>query len=145
MYSENYSRQTAMASAERALDPNLTDHELAAMARSDEAKVRATVAERTETPLTALLRLVEDPAPAVRAGLARNPRVDMPEEIHLALMRDKAPEVVHALIRNPHVPDSIIAKLARSRHRDYVHAARQRLATKGTKAKVLGMVGFATS
>jgi hypothetical protein len=146
MYSENYSRQTAIAGAEKALDPNLTDHELAAMARSNEAKVRATVAERPETPLTALLRLAEDEAPAVRAGVARNPRRDMPEEVHLALMKDKSHEVVHALIKNPSVPDRVIAKLTRSRHKDYMVAARERLNGKGgAKAKMLGLVGFATS
>lgn len=145
MYSENYQRQTAIGSAEKALDPNLTDHELAAFARSPEAKVRATVAERPTTPLTALLKLLEDEAPAVRAGLARNPRPDMPEDVHLALAQDKAPEVVHALIKNHSVPDKVIAKLARSRHKDFVVAARKRLAEKGTKAKVLGMVGIASS
>ena len=54
MFSENYTRQTALAGAQAALDPGLTDHELAQLARSDEAKVRAAVAERTATPLTVI-------------------------------------------------------------------------------------------
>lgn len=142
MYSENYEQRTAIASAERAKDPNLTDHELAALARSEEAKVRATVAERHETPLTALLKLMDDEAPAVRAGVARNTRSDMPEEVFQTLAKDKSPEVVHALISNPAVPGPLIGKLARSRHKDIALAARARLTAKGGASKVLGVVGI---
>ncbi|WP_084039364.1 DUF2336 domain-containing protein [Demequina sp. NBRC 110053] len=145
MFSENYSRQTALASVQRALDHNLTDNELYALARSEEAKVRAAVAERPGMPLTTLLKLAEDVSPVVRAGVARNPRADIPEDLHRQLAGDKSPEVVFALIENPQVPDSVIAKLARQVHKEYAAAARARLASKGGSAKLLGRLGFATS
>lgn len=145
MYSENYSRQTARASAERARDPETNDHELATLGRSEEVMVRAAVAERVETPLTVLLKFADDEAASVRAGLARNQREDLPIEVRQELAKDKAPEVLLALLRNPAVPDSVVAKLSRSRQRDIASAARKRLSEKGTKAAILGRVGIATS
>ncbi|MEX0913907.1 MAG: hypothetical protein WDZ57_03040, partial [Demequina sp.] len=127
MYSENYSRQTALASAHRARDPQTTDHELASLARSEEVMVRAAVAERIETPLTAQLKLVYDEAASVRAALARNQRTDMPLEMRQDLAKDTAPEVLLALVRNPAVPDTIVVKLSRSRQRHIAAAARKRL------------------
>ncbi|WP_084106006.1 hypothetical protein [Demequina sp. NBRC 110056] len=145
MFSENYSRQTALASVQKALDPNLSDHELAVLARSEEAKVRAAVAERPAMPLTSLLKLAQDVSPVVRAGVARNPRPDIPEDLRRDLAADKSPEVVFALIENPAVPDSIIAKLARQVHKEYAATARARLASKGGSSRILGRLGIATS
>ncbi|MES1170787.1 MAG: hypothetical protein ABUL56_00310 [Actinomycetota bacterium] len=125
MFSENYSRQTAIASATKVLAADLTDHELATLARSEEAKVRAAVAERPTTPLTSLLLLAQDVAPAVRAGVARNQRADLPIEMRQDLAKDKSSEVVYALIENPATPDSILSKLSHSFHRDYAGAAKQ--------------------
>lgn len=125
MFSENYSRQTALASVTKVLAVDLTDHELATLARSEEAKVRAAVAERSNTPLTSLLLLAQDIAPAVRAGVARNPRPDLPIELRQDLAKDKSPEVVYALIENPATPDSILGKFTRSFHRDYAVAAKE--------------------
>ena len=125
MFSENYSRQTAIASATKVLAPDLTDHELATLARSEEAKVRAAVAERPTTPLTSLLLLAQDVAPAVRAGVARNPRPDLPIELRQDLAKDKSPEVVYALIESPATPDALLSKLSHSFHRDYAGAAKQ--------------------
>jgi len=144
MFSDSHQTQTALNSAQRALDPNLTDNELAQLARSDEAKVRAAVAERPATPLTTLLKLAADVAPTVRAGVARNPRVDIPIELREDLAKDKSTEVVFALIQNPAVPDSLVGKLARSRQRDVAAAARKRLQEGGgTAARLLGGLGIA--
>ncbi|WP_062135985.1 hypothetical protein [Demequina aestuarii] len=145
MFSENYSRQTALASVEKALDPNLTDAELATLARSEEAKVRAAVAERPATPLTTLLKLASDESPTVRMGVARNRRAEMPEDLHDQLAHDKVADVVYALIENPTVPDAIIGRLARQFHKEYASAARARLASKGGAAKVLGRLGIASA
>lgn len=143
MFSENYSRQTANASASSSVPDEISEGELAQLARSPEAKVRATVASRTKTPLTSLLRLATDEAPAVRAGVARNERPDMPPEIFEDLAGDKAHEVISALIANPSVPDNIIAKLGRHRTKDYSAAARKRLSdSKGKPSGILGMVGL---
>ena len=125
MFSENYSRQTALASVTKVLAVDLTDHELASLARSEEAKVRAAVAERPNTPLTSLLLLAQDISPAVRAGVARNPRPDLPVELRQDLARDKSPEVIYALIENAATPDSILSKFTRSFHRDYAIAAKE--------------------
>jgi len=132
MFSENYSRQTAIASATKVLAADLTDHELATLARSEEAKVRAAVAERPTTPLTSLLLLAQDVAPAVRAGVARNARPDLPIELRQDLAKDKSSEVVYALIDNPATPDSILTKFTRSFHRDYAIAAKQALYARKT-------------
>ncbi|WP_161794523.1 hypothetical protein [Demequina globuliformis] len=143
MFSENYSRQTALASL-KDMDQNLSDHELATFAKSDEAMIRAAAAAHPNTPLTTLLKLARDESATVRAGLARNPRPDMPEDIYTDLAGDKVPEVVYALIANPQVPDSLIAKLGRKFNKEYSGAARDRLASKGGAAKVLGKLGIAS-
>ncbi|WP_159449151.1 hypothetical protein [Demequina sp. NBRC 110055] len=142
MFSAQYSRQTALASLQD-LNARLTDHELATLARSDEAMVRAAVAERPGTPLTTLLKLCRDESATVRAGLARNPRPDMLPQIHEDLAADKVVEVVLALISNPAVPDALIARLGRQFHKEYSAAARERLSSKGGAAGLLGRVGLA--
>ncbi len=146
MFSEEYGRQTALGSAKKALDPNLTDDELAGMARSDEVKIRAVVAERTQTPLTSLLQLANDPAPAVRAGVARNPRTDIPIDVRDSLAQDKNPEVLHALIRCEAVPPEILSRLGRSWNRDVAAAAKVRAKSlKTVPPLAVGSVGLASS
>lgn len=135
MFSENYSRQTALASVGKVLANDLTDNELATLARSEEAKVRAAVAERPTTPLTSLLLLAQDVAPAVRAGVARNQRPDLPVELRQDLAKDKSSEVVYAVIENPATPDSILSKFLRSFHRDYAVAAKEALNQRKAAAK----------
>jgi hypothetical protein len=130
MFSENYSRQTALASASNVLASDLSDHELATLARSEEAKVRAAVAERPTTPLTSLLLLAQDVSPAVRAGVARNPRPDLPVEMRQDLAKDKSSEVVYAVIENSATPEAVLGKLTRSFHRDYAAAAKEALNTR---------------
>jgi len=131
MDSDHNAGQTAVAKIKRARHPQTTDHELATLARSEESMVRAVVAERSETPITTLLKLADDESVSVRAGLARNQREDLPLELRDDLARDWSPEVLLALLRNPMVPDSIVAKLSRSRQRDIANAARKRLSGKG--------------
>ncbi|WP_061960794.1 hypothetical protein [Demequina flava] len=142
MFSENYSRQTALASL-KDLDENLSDQELVRFAKADEAMIRAAAAAHPNTPLTLLLKLVRDESATVRAGVARNPRPDMPEDIYLDLAADKTPEVVYALIANEQVPDAIIAKLGRKFGKEYSSAARERLSAKGGRSKMLGKFGIA--
>ena len=142
MFSDNYTRQTANASATNVVSDELTEGELAQLARSPEAKVRAMVASRTATPLTSILRLLTDESPAVRAGVARNQRPDMPIEIHEDLAGDKAHEVCSALIANPAVPDAIIVKLGRQRTKDYSSAARKRLQESKGKSGIFSKVGL---
>lgn len=131
MTGENHTWQPTVAIVKQARDPHTTDHELATLARSEEPMVRAAVAERVETPMTTLLKLSSDEASSVRAGVARNEREDLPVELREQLARDWALEVLYALLRNPQVPDSVVAKLARSRHRDIATAARRRTSGKG--------------
>ena len=146
MFSEDYGRQTAIGSAKKALDPNLTDGELAKMARSDEVKIRAVVGERTQTPLTSLLQLANDPAPAVRAAVARNPRTDIPIDVRANLAQDKSPEVLHALIRCEAVPEEILSRLGRSWNREVAAAAKVRAKSlKAAPVPALGQVGLASS
>ena len=146
MFSDNYQQQTAIGSAQRTLDASLTDHELAQLAHSEEAMVRAAVAERVDAPLTTLVRLASDVSPAVRAGVARNQRVDLPIELREDLAKDKSYEVVVALIQNPSLPIGMVRKLARSRNREVAQVARKRLSTgEGTTLQRLGMYGAATN
>lgn len=121
-----------------ALDPSLSDTDLAVLARSGEAKVRAGAAAHPNTPLTLLLKLATDEANSVRAGVARNPRKDIPEEVLRELANDSAADVVFALIANPSVPDSVIARVMRGKHKDAVGPAKARLAKSGTKTGLLG-------
>ena len=120
------------------LDPSLSDHDLAQLARSDEAKVRAGVASHANTPMTILLQLARDEAHPVRAGLARNPRKDIPEEVLRDLAADLSPDVVLALISNDAVPDSVIARILRGKHKEAYGPAKARLAKNGTKTGLLG-------
>ena len=146
MFSDNYQQQTAIGSAQRILDASLTDHELAQLAHSDEARVRAAVAERVDAPLTTLVRLASDVSPAVRAGVARNQRVDLPVELREDLAKDKSYEVVVALVQNPALPIGMVRKLARSRNREVALVARKRLSSgEGTTLQRLGMYGTATN
>ncbi|MFV0285422.1 MAG: hypothetical protein ACK5IM_03405 [Demequina sp.] len=142
MFSENYSRQTALASL-KDLDADLSDRDLVTYAKSEEAMVRAAVAERPSTPLTTLLKLARDESPTVRAGVAKNRRPEMPEQVYQDLAGDKVVEVVLALIANPQVPDALIAKLGRQFHKEYSGAARERLSSKSGAAGLLGRVGIA--
>lgn len=120
------------------LDPSLSDNDLAQLARSEEATVRAGAAAHPNTPLTIILQLARDVAPAVRAGVARNPRVGIPEELLRELATDNAAEVVFALIANEAVPDSVVARAARSKHKDAGGAAKARLSKSGGKSGFLG-------
>jgi len=120
------------------LDPSLSDSDLAQLARSDEAKVRASAAAHPNTPLTLLLQLAQDEAHSVRAGVARNPRKDIPEEVLRELANDRAADVVFALIANPSVPDSVIARVMRGKHKDAIAPAKARLAQSGVKTGLLG-------
>lgn len=136
MFSDNYTAATALARSQKVLAAELADHELGSLARSDEAKVRAAVAERPNTPLTSLLMLARDISPAVRAGVARNPREDMPIEIRQDLAKDKSPEVIYAVITNPATPESILSKFTRSFHRDYAVSAKEALQQRKAARKV---------
>jgi hypothetical protein len=149
MFSEDHEGgQTARNSVAKIMRDDLTDGELATLARSDQLKVRAAVGERPQTPLTTLLILAADEAPAVRAGVARNPRIDIPYDLREMLAQDKSPEVLFALIRNPSVPEKILGKLVRSRNRDVSSAAKERqrsLRRSDAPAPAVGQVGFASS
>jgi len=108
-----------------ALDPSLSDNDLVQLARSDEAKVRAGAAAHPNTPLTMILKLAVDEAASVRAGVARNPRRDIPEEIFRELANDS-------------VPDSVIARVMRGKHKDAIGPAKARLAKSGGRGGLLG-------
>lgn len=121
------------------LDPSLSDNDLAQLARSDEAKVRAGAAAHPNTPLTLILKLAADEDSSVRAGVARNPRKDIPEEVLHDLAGDKAADVVFALIANDAVPDSIIARVMRGKHKGAVGPAKARLARNGTRTGLMSV------
>jgi len=124
------------------------DADLANLARSHEAKIRAAVAEAPQTPLTTLLILASDEAPTVRAGVARNPRADLPVEVRENLARDKSIEVQFGLLKCPTLPESVLVRLGKSGARDVAAAAKQRMKTRKTSGgaqPVFGQVGFASS
>ncbi len=131
MFSSKHTQETALASLRQALDSGLGGNELAKLASSPEALVRATVAAHPGTSLLSLLRLAEDESASVRAAVARNPRQAMPEDLHERLAEDKHAEVRLALAGNPSVPRSILVKLARGRDKDVQLVARTRLAEEG--------------
>lgn len=148
MFSRDYEGgRTALGSVASVMRDDLTDADLAVLARSEELKIRAAVAERPQTPMTSLLILAEDESPAVRAGVARNPRIDLPIELRETLAQDKSPEVLLALIRCPVVPEKTLSRLARSWNREVASAAKERqksLKVSGAVASAVGQVGFAS-
>jgi len=128
MYSEDYVRgTTALGSVQMAMASVTSDADLATLARSSEAKIRAAVAEAPQTPLTTLLILASDEAPSVRAGVARNPRTDLPVEIRETLAQDKSVEVLFGLVKCPAVPEHILSKLAKSSVKDLAAAAKEKM------------------
>lgn len=149
MYSEDHeTATTALGSVRRAMGTVESDADLANLARSPEAKIRATVGEMVETPLTVLLKLAVDEAPAVRAAVGRNPRADLPLAVREALAADKAIEVQFGLLKCPTLPESILAKLTHASNRDVANAAKVRAKARkssGGALPVLSQVGFASS
>jgi hypothetical protein len=149
MFSLDYDGgKTARSSVSRVMRDDLTDGELAVLGRSEEVRIRAAVAARPLTPLTMLLVLANDEAPSVRAGVARNPRRDIPLEVREALAQDKNPEVLFALIACECVPERIISRLSRSWNRDVAAEAKDRARSRkesGASAPATGQVGFASS
>lgn len=129
MFSDDGTRQVANRSAQGAIIDRLSGGALASLARSPEPQDRAAAAEHVGTPVTTLLRLAEDPSMEVRRGVARNRRAGVPLEVHEDLAKDKSVDVLYALIANPTVPEALVARLARHRHREYAKAARRRLAS----------------
>ncbi|MBN2177707.1 MAG: hypothetical protein JW722_08675 [Demequinaceae bacterium] len=149
MYSEDYVRETtALGSVQKAMASVNGDADLAFLARSHEAKIRAAVAEAPQTPLTTLLILASDAVPAVRAGVARNPRADLPVEVRETLARDKSIDVQFGLLKCPTLPDSVLARLAKSGAKDVASTAKERMKmrkTSGGAQPAFGQVGFASS
>ncbi len=149
MYSEDYEKGAAALEAVRiATDSITSDAELAALARAPEAKVRAAVGEQAKTPLGVLLVLATDTAPAVRAAVGRNPRVDLPLKVRETLAQDKSVEVLFGLLKCPTLPDAILARLAKSSVREVAAAAKERAKvhkTSGGAQPVFGQVGLAPS
>jgi hypothetical protein len=142
MFSEDYEGgRTARNSVAAVMRDDLTDGELAMLARSEQLKVRAAVGERVRTPLTSLLILAVDESPAVRAGVARNPRVDIPVELREALAQDKSAEVLVALIQCPALPEKILSRLARSWNREVASAAKERQRSLKASGAVASAVG----
>ncbi|MDN4474068.1 hypothetical protein [Demequina zhanjiangensis] len=131
MFSDKHSQETALASLKNTLDAGVSQADLARLANSEEALVRATVAAHPHTSVLALLRLADDEAATVRAGVARNPRPDVPEDIHERLAADPRPEVKLALAGNPAISRAVLDRLARSRDRDVAFVARSRVAEQG--------------
>jgi len=124
--------------APQPLDPSLSDNDLAQLARSEEAAVRAGVAAHPNTPLTIILKLARDEAQSVRAGVARNPRAGIPEDVWHELAQDTSSEVVFAMLTNDTAPDSAIGKIARGKHKDAAGAAKARLSKSGGRSGFLG-------
>ncbi len=87
--------------------------------------------------MTIILKMARDEAPAVRAGVARNPRTDIPEDVWRELATDHAAEVVFALIANLSVPDAVVARAAKSKHKDAGGAAKARLSKSGGRSGFL--------
>ena len=123
---DEFGPDSSLETAIDALDPTLSEWQLAKLGQSDELITRTIVAGRPNTPVTTLAHLAADGVPAVRASVARNPRIDIPIEIRETLARDKSSEVLHALIGCKTIPESILLQLSRSWRRDISSAAKTR-------------------
>ncbi|WP_084125685.1 hypothetical protein [Demequina sp. NBRC 110054] len=131
MFSDGHMQQTALARLRQVIEEGGDETDLARLANSEEALVRAAVAEHPLTSILALLRLAEDEAISVRAAVARNRREDIPEDLHERLASDAHVEVRMALASNPTIPQRVLDRLARSRDKDVAQIARRRVAEQG--------------
>ncbi len=149
MFSSDYEGGlTARNSVAKVMREDLTDGELAVLARSDQVMIRAAVGARPQTPLTTLIVLANDESPFVRAAVARNPRTDLPIEVRENLAQDKSREVQLGLLECDAVPDSIVSRLSRSWNREVATAAKEKARSRtksGASTPAVGQVGFASS
>jgi hypothetical protein len=139
---------SALEAIRQATDSVTSDAYFAALARAREARVRAAIAEGPDTPLAVLLILAKDVAPAVRAAVARNPRVDLPLQIRETLAQDKSVEVLLGLIDCPNLPDVVLSKLSRSTVKKVAIAAKERTKIRnvfGGSSPKFGQVRLASS
>ncbi len=76
------------------------------------ALLRELAAARDGLTQHAYTQLAEDPVPAVRAELAKNPRID--EALVRRLAKDDGHDVQRSLVHHPGLPLDVLAQLARS-------------------------------
>lgn len=98
------------------------------LAQSKDAKVRATVALRTDLPMGMMISLSNDAKSAVRAALASSAGVSRVATVISRLLEDKDSDVVSALASNPTVSTEIVQIIASDGPRGARKAANDRLA-----------------
>lgn len=101
--------------------------ELFQLATSKDAKIRESLAARTDAPLSVLIQLAQDGKSRVRETLAANPAVGNSASVLGLLSADKDADVVLALATNPAVPETTVRALLDHGKKQVRKAAEARL------------------
>lgn len=105
--------------------------ELLALATSKDTKVRMSLAERPDIPMSAAIMLAQDGKSAVRRALASGPGVGSVQTAVTMLASDKDVDVVVTLLANAHVPLSWLRPLLDHPKAPVRRAAEARFASQG--------------
>jgi len=101
--------------------------ELLNLASSKDAKIRESLAARTDAPLSVLIRLAQDSKSNVRTALAANPAVGVATSVLAILASDKDADVALALVANPATPVTTLRALLDHGKKSVRRAAEARL------------------
>jgi len=101
--------------------------ELLNLASSKDAKIRESLAARTDAPLSVLIRLAQDSKSGVRTTLAANPAVGVAVSVLAILASDKDADVALALVANPATPVTTVRALLDHGKKSVRRAAESRL------------------
>jgi len=86
--------------------------ELLGLATSRDAKIRESVATRSDAPLSVLIHLAQDSKVSVRLALASNPGIATMASVIDLLAADKDHDVVLALVNNTSISVTRLAQLS---------------------------------
>jgi hypothetical protein len=101
--------------------------ELFNLASSKDAKIRESLAARSDAPLSVLICLAQDSKSSVRKALAANPAVGVATSVLAILSTDKDADVVLALVENAATPADTLRVLLDHGKKSVRKAAQSRL------------------
>lgn len=101
--------------------------ELLSLSTAKDAKIRESLAARTDAPVSVLILLAQDSKSGVRAALAANSAVGVASSVLAILAGDKDADVVLALVANAATPVDTVRALLDHGKKNVRRAAEARL------------------
>ena len=101
--------------------------ELLVLSSSKDARIRESLAARTDAPVSVLILLAQDSKSSVRKALAANPAVAVANSVLGLLATDKDTDVVLALVENEATPAATLRTLLDHGKKNVRAAAEARL------------------